>query len=83
MSHAWGMAANLTTIRVRVSTRDAIVRAAQARGQTIDEYLSELQQEQTWREQMAAARVAMADPDDEYLEETAAWEVCADHRGTR
>lgn len=64
----------MTTMKVRVTTRESIARAARARGQTIDEYLTDLQQEQEWREQMTAARLAMADPDDEYLEETAAWD---------
>lgn len=64
----------MTTMKVRVSTRESIATAARARGQTIDEYLTDLQQEQEWREQMTAARLAMADPDDEYLEETAAWD---------
>lgn len=64
----------MTTMKVRASTREAIVRAAKARGQTVDEYLTDLQQEQVWREQMTAARAAMADPDAEYLAETAAWD---------
>ncbi len=64
----------MTTMKVRVTTRESIARAARARGQTIDEYLTDLQQEQDWREQMTAARLAMADPDAEYLEETAAWD---------
>lgn len=68
------MTRNMTTMKVRVGTRESIARAARARGQTIDEYLTDLQREQAWREQMTAARVAMADPDSEYLEETAAWD---------
>ncbi len=64
----------MTTMKVRVTTRESIARAARARGQTIDEYLTDLQQEQDWRERMATARLAMADPDADYLEETAAWD---------
>ncbi len=41
---------------------------------TVDEYLAHLQEEQLWRERLADARAAMAEPDPEYLEETAVWD---------
>jgi hypothetical protein len=41
---------------------------------TVDEYLAHLQKEQLWRERLADARAAMAEPDREYLEETAVWD---------
>lgn len=71
------MSSGMTTLKVRTSTRELITSAARAHGQTVDEYLTQLQREQSWREQMSAARTAMADPDAEYLEETAAWDSLA------
>ncbi len=75
--HTLGMPASMTTLKVRTSTRELITKAARARGKTVDEYLTDLQQERVWLEQMAAARAAMADPDAEYLDETAAWDSLA------
>ena len=71
------MPPSMTTLKVRTSTRELITTAARAHGKTVDEYLTELQREQSWREQVSAARTAMADPDAEYLEETAAWDSLA------
>ena len=68
------MSSGMTTIKVRVATREVIARAARAHGKTMDEYLMDLLTEQSWRERIAAARSAMADPDAEYLAETAAWD---------
>lgn len=67
----------MTTLKVRTATRDLITNAARAHGKTVDEYLTDLQRERMWQEQMAAARAAMADPDAEYLDETAAWDSLA------
>jgi hypothetical protein len=64
----------MTTLKVRTSTRDSITRAARANGLTVDKYLAHLQEEQLWRERLADARVAMAEPDPGYLEEIAVWD---------
>ena len=69
-----GMPTGMTTLKVRTSTRDSITRAARAHRMTVDEYLAHLQEEQLWRERLADARAAMAEPDPEYLEETAVWD---------
>lgn len=61
-------------MKVRMSTRDSIMKAARARGETVDEFLTELLEEQSWRERMSTARAAMARPDTRYVEETAAWD---------
>ena len=57
-----------------MTTRDSIMKAARARGETVDEFLTELLEEQSWRERMSTARAAMARPDTRDLEETAAWD---------
>ena len=43
----------------------------------VDEYLTDLQEEQLWREQLSAGRTAMAAPEAEYLEEATAWDALA------
>jgi hypothetical protein len=71
------MTSGMTTLKVRTATRDLITKAARAHGKTVDEYLTLLQQEQSWRERIATAGAAMAEPDREYLDEVAAWDRLA------
>lgn len=71
------MTQGMTTLKVRMSTRDMITKAARAHGQTVDAFLSALLEEQAWRDEVSAARAVMAHPDDGYLEETAVWDSLA------
>lgn len=64
----------MTTMKVRTSTRDVVVAAARQEGMTVDEYLSYLLNEVVWRQRLDAAQAAMSHPDEEYLEETGAWD---------
>lgn len=72
-----GMLSDMTTVKVRRSTRDLISRAAKEQGSTIDEYLTRLLEEQAWRERMAQAARAMSAPDADYAAEVAEWDDIA------
>lgn len=71
------MSQSMTTLKIRRHTRDLIKDAAKRRGKTIDEYLADMMDEEIWRTRMAEARTAMADPDPEYVQETAEWDTLA------
>lgn len=68
------MASSLTTLKVRAFTRDWIRNAARARGMTVDDYLTAVLEELAWREHVSMARVAMAEPDEDYRDQVAAWD---------
>ena len=72
--HTSGMKQDMTTLKVTKSTREAVTSAARDKGMTADAFLQWLLEEQMWAERMAAAKAAMANPDDEYLEETRLWD---------
>lgn len=68
------MTGDMTTIKVRKSTRAAISREARRHGRTADEYLAALVAEDIWRERMRRAREDMANPDPDYVSDTARWD---------
>lgn len=68
------MTGDMTTIKVRKSTRAAISREARRHGRTADEYLAALVAEDVWRERMQRAREDMANADPEYASEVALWD---------
>lgn len=72
-----GMLSDMTTVKVRRSTRELISRAARQQGSTIDEYLTRLLEEQAWRDRIAEAARAMSAPDVEYAAEVAEWDAIA------
>lgn len=69
------MTDEMTTIKVRKSTRAAISREARRRGTTADEYLAALVAEEIWRERMQRARQDMASADAEYASEVNLWDT--------
>jgi hypothetical protein len=72
-----GMPHEMTTVKVRKSTRSLISHAARDEGSTIDDYLTRIVTEQLWRERMELARHMMKEPDAEYLLETETWDLAA------
>ena len=74
----FGIREGITTLKVRVATRDEVVAAARRHGTTVDEYLAHLLEEESWRHRMMTAREAMAQPDKEYLDEVAQWDGLED-----
>ena len=73
-----GMPSDMTTVKVRRATRERLSAAAGAHHKTIEEYLAFLLDEQQWRERVEQARAAMAEPDSDYVQETAWWDTAAD-----
>lgn len=72
-----GMPHDITTVKVRRSTRELISTAAREQESTIDEYLTRLVTEQRWRQRMELARRMMGAADAEYSHETDAWDAAA------
>ena len=71
------MTSEMTTIKVRKSTREAISREARRRGCTADEYLAALVAEEVWRERMQRARHDMAGADSDYASEVELWDAAS------
>ncbi|HYN56511.1 MAG TPA: hypothetical protein VES03_04850 [Motilibacterales bacterium] len=71
------MAHEITTVKVRRTTRELISRAAHEQQSTIDEYLTRLVTEEQWRQRMELARRLMAAADADYVDETESWDVAA------
>lgn len=72
-----GMTQEMTTVKIRRSTRELISTGAREQHCTIDEYLTELVLESQWHERMVLARRLMASPDAEYLAEVEHWDASA------
>lgn len=69
------MTSDMTTLKVRRSTREAVSSAARDAGLTVDAYLQKLLEEEQWRRRMARARADMIAADLEYASESAGWDA--------
>ena len=69
------MTSDMTTLKIRKSTRDTFNEAARRAGLTADAYLSRLLDDESWRARMEQAKSAMSNPDDGYPAETAEWDA--------
>lgn len=71
------MSSEMTTVRIRRSTRELILAAARDQHCTVDEYVTGLVVEEQWRERMALAARLMTAPDSEYHSEVEMWDMAA------
>lgn len=69
------MPESMTTLKVRSSTRDRINAGARERQMTADQYLGYLMEEAAWATRIEQARVDMANLDDDYVDESRAWDA--------
>ena len=72
--YTFGMREDMTSVKVRKSTRDRLNAEARRRSMSADRYIEFLMDEALWAGRLERAARDMAQADSAYAAETAAWE---------